>query len=200
MLFDGTIAELVPHGLNDVLIYQLTRPGNVVIETNTVISMEVGGAFTIEHVAPGAHEKDLLADRGMDLLLRRKDDLIDEVRNECDPPLLQIRTPLFQGQLSGSNSICVFRTIVGNMQIGAAYPQTNSVTPIGLLESLTVPAGTYENVIHLRGIAKYLGNTETTNFFVAPGIGIIRSVTETAGDVRTRELFDGTIGGQSVRR
>ena len=175
------------------------------METREVTSVgsEAGAStFTVRTTEGRDETTEDFVDRGDELTLRRMEEKEEEdVCTECEPELLQLRTPLIAGETSISNSICTIRlrqcrsgTFLGS------FPQQNEITPIEQLDSLTVPAGTYQDVIRIRAVAKILDGEEINDLYMAPGIGLIRRDFEFRTTRITRELVDGTIGGQPVRR
>jgi len=200
LLFDGDVVDLVPHGEGDQLIYRVTRSGQSgsSTETRTVVD-QVGVVFFVETREGRKHEEEEFVDRTTELVLRATDDLDDDVETRCEPPLVQLEMPLFAGDEFSTTASCTLRTIPGGVFLGSV-PQSNFVVAEDLVPSLTVPAGTYENVVRLSSRFLFQGGEELNEAWLAPGIGIIRQVQTTDVITITRELTDGTIAGESVRR
>ncbi len=200
LLFDGLIEELIPHEAGDFLSYRVTRSSQSATSTEVRrVVDQVGLIFVVETREGGSIEEEEFVDRGDELVLRATDDLDDNLETRCAPPLVQLISPMFSGEAFSTNSQCTLRTIPGGVFLGSV-PQSNRVVPQDLVPSLTVPAGTYDNVIRLTSTFNFQGGVEVNEFWIVPGIGIIRSVQETDVVTVTRELVEGMIGGQPVGR
>ena len=200
LLFGGTVEELVPHGLGDNLIYRVTWSGQngMTTETRAVVD-QLGAVFVVATREGSKREEEELVDRGDELVLRATDDLDDNVETRCSPSLVQLETPLFAGDEFSTASQCTLRTIPGGVFLGSV-PQSNTVVAEDLVASLSVPAGTYENVVRLTSTFKFQGGVEVNETWLAPGIGIVRQLQVTDIVTITRELTDGAVGGESVKR
>jgi hypothetical protein len=69
-----------------------------------------------------------------------------------------------------------------------------------IVDSLTVPAGTYSQVVHVHGTTDLSGDLETDEIYIAPGVGAILQLSTAGGQITKHELTGGTIGGQPVSR
>jgi hypothetical protein len=207
VLFDGTIAALVPHGNGDQLIYRVTevaRITTVTTETETISERATDGTFSVARTSTDKDERLVYLDGGTFLVLRFIEnlDLDSRVNTTCSPSVRQLETPLRIGQAIESTAICEVRTIQGGRRLGQ-YRQDTAIMPVEILPTATVPAGTYQNVIRLTSEVKFSAGSsgsETHEIWLVPGLGLIRDVLKSYGTTETRELLDGTIGGQSVRR
>jgi len=207
VLFEGPIAALVPHGDGDQLIYRVTEVGRtttVTTETDTISERAGDGTFVVARKSTQKDERQVYVDAGTFLVLRFIEnlDVDSRINTTCSPSVRQLETPLRIGQAIESTAICEVRTIQGGKRLGQ-YRQDTTITPVEILPAATVPAGTYEDVIRLTSVVQFsAGNAggETHDLLIVPGLGIIRDELKSHGTTETRELLDGTIGGQSVRR
>jgi len=203
VLFAGTVSDLVPHAVDDVLVYRVTdSKGKVTTETATTISSEPGGIFMIDdQVLDGEqvthHEQQVYLDTGAEFSLSGSTDFGTEITVECDPALLHLAMPLIAGQALSTVSQCLG---VAGPSIGLTYRRTDQFTPIELLDSLPVPAGTFAPVIHVRGSMIFLRLEEHDEVYLTPGVGVIFQTAMTSkGELLfMRELLHGTIGGQPI--
>lgn len=200
-LFVGTIAELVPHGLGDQLVYRVTDPlGKVTTETTMVLSLDADGSFVLDDkTVNGAqvlnHQMQNYMDTGSQLLVSGGSDLVNGVTTTCAPQLLQLMVPVIAGETFSTTSHCdVFRS---STQIGF-IDRIDTFTPIEVVDSVSVPAGTYTNVLHFTGSISLSGDVETDEIFIAPGVGIVQRLQTATGKTTKKELTGGTIGGLPV--
>ncbi len=205
LLFAGAIAELVPHGLGDQLVYRVTDPqGKVTTETTLVTSADEGGAFVIDDQEVSGqqvrkHEKQSYTDTGSQLLFDGFEELfiIPNTRTTCSPPLLRLKTPLVAGENFSTTVRCNVYFLSSGVYIGYV-DRTDTFTPIELLDSYTVLAGTYRHVVHVHGSTNQSGELESDEIYLAPGIGPILQLATFGTQTTRRELVSGTIGGVPV--
>ncbi len=201
LLFDGTISELAPHGLDDELVYEVTLDdGRVLTETDRVVRVTLDDTFEVETTRDtGVEQRIELLDDGEELSRVEVIDFDDEVRVTCQSPILILFAPLRAGEQSRSSAACEFRSLQGRFL--GQFQETTVVTPLEIVEEVVVPAGTYNNAIRIRFDTTIGSTTETQEILILPGVGILRNEFSTDGEVtKTRELVDGTVGGVPVRR
>jgi hypothetical protein len=197
VLFRGSVAELVPHAVGDRLVYRVTGPGiSPATETLEVVGTASGGVFRVDLRRDAVHEEQEFRDDGDELRHVAVTNLVRRARSACSPELLQLRLPLVAGEALTTASTCEVRSLKG-VYLGR-FTQTTTAVPIGVLASLAVPSGTYGPVIQIHGTGTV--DNESSDYYLAPGVGIIRRVTTSNSGTRLRELIDGTVGGVSVRR
>jgi hypothetical protein len=204
LLFDGTISDLVPHALGDRLVYRVTDPmGRVSTETTLVVT-ETGGAFVVDDLEtveqqPRKHERQSYTDTGSQLFFSGGTDLLRDLRTTCNPPLLRLTMPLIAGETFSTTVRCTVRIASRDIFVGF-IDRIDTFTPIELLDSLTVIAGTYASVVHIHGTTNLSGDLESNEIYLAPGVGAILQLSTAGGQTTRRELIDGTIGGVPVAR
>lgn len=206
-LFSGTIEELAPHGVGDELVYQVTDPlGKVTIETITVISVDGQGGFVIDdQVVSGqqlqSRQQQSYTDTGSQLLFGGFMDLFftPHTTTVCNPPLLRLVTPLVAEQTFSTTVQCDVRFTESGVFIGFVN-RTDTFTPKDVVDSITVAAGTYTNLVHISGSTDQSGQLETDEFYIAPGVGAVLQLQSFSGQIYRHELIDGTIGGVPVAR
>jgi len=199
--FTGTIADLFPHAKGDTLIYRVTEDGEAFEETNEVLDVQSDGAFTVDSRSTDTHQQRQYVDAVQQLALTITDDLREDVRTACRPGSLLLQLPLTVGQSYERFSICEVRTISGGRRLGS-YRQDNRVTLVSVGGELSVPAGTYTNVLHVSLRITFSGGgsgMETHEIDIVPGIGAIRERSLLGTQVIERELVDGTVAGRPVR-
>jgi hypothetical protein len=207
ILFSGTIAELVPHTVGDQLVYQVTDPlGKITIETTNVLSADAQGGFVVDdQVVSGqqlqSHEEQSYTDTGDQLLFNGFMDLffMPHTTTTCSPSLLRLVTPLVAEQTFSTTVRCDVRFTDSGVPIGFVN-RTDTFTPKDVVDSVTVVAGTYTNVVHISGSTDQSGQLETDEFYIAPGIGAVLQLQSFSGQIYRHELIDGTIGGVPVAR
>ncbi|MBI1815362.1 MAG: hypothetical protein HYR72_10320 [Deltaproteobacteria bacterium] len=203
LLFDGTVAEFVPHGVGDQLVYKITDPaGKMTIETTIVTSLDTLGNFVLDDQQLDGqkvvkHETQSYSDAITQLFFVGGSDVLRGLSTTCNPLLLRLRMPLIAQEMFSTVSRCTVRR--DNTPIGF-IDRTDTFTPIEIVDSITVAAGTYTQVVHLGGSTNLNGDMETDEIYFAPGIGAILRL-EKHGTFTTRhELSGGTIGGVPVAR
>ncbi len=208
-LFVGTIEELVPHAVGDQLVYRIIDPDprvHVGTETTLVVSTDAAGGFVLDDQlvrdqVVRRHEQQSYVDTGTQLFFGGTDmvTVAGLVRTTCNPPLLQLMVPVVAGQTFSTHVQCVVRRVSDGLFIGTV-DRTDTFTPIDIVASLTVPAGTYTQLVHIRGTTKQDDQLEIDELYIAPGVGIILQL-QTIGEQTTQhELSGGTIGGLPVTR
>jgi hypothetical protein len=207
-LFTGTVAQLVPHGVGDQLVYRVTDPrGKVSTETTMVTSSDAGGAFVIDYQEVDsrqktlAHELQSYTDTGSQLFFNGFTDLFytPHTRTTCSPPLLRLTTPLVAEQTFSTTVQCDVRFTASGVFIGYVS-RADTFTPKEVVDSLTVPAGTYTQVVHISGTTSQSGELETDEIYIAPGVGAILRLATFSGETYRHELISGTVGGLPVER
>jgi hypothetical protein len=205
LLFDGTIAEFVPHAMGDQLVYKITDPaGKMTIETTIVTSLDALGNFVLDDQRLDGqkvvkHETQSYVDTVTQLFLLGGSDILRGLNTLCNPALLRLRMPVIAQQMFSTTTRCTVRTANSNTIVGF-IDRTDAFTPIEIVDSVTVAAGTYTQVVHLNGSTNLNGDMETDEIYIAPGIGAILQL-ETHGGFTTRhELSGGMIGGVPVAR
>jgi hypothetical protein len=200
LLFAGSVRDLVPHGVGDTFVYQNTSPtGKVTTETVKITSAQPDGTFVVDDQLPTKRQTQTYLDNGTELFLT--EEIIDlmngqpAVRTTCVPALPRLLTPVMAGQEVSTSSKCD-NHIVATGQYAGTFQLLETLTPIEAVDSVSVPAGTYRNVVHIGG-TRSLGN-EIDDFYLAPGVGVIRRVTQTTAGTTTSELTSATVGSQSV--
>ena len=206
LLYDGTISDLTPHDVGDVLVYRVTDPmGNVTTEMTTIPSNDPSsGAFVLDDLQMDgqqvvAHEMQSYTDTGNQLFFNGYTDLLANVRTTCSPPLLRLMSPLIANQTFTTTIRCDVKFADSGVPIGFVN-RTDTFTPIEIVASVSVPAGTYTNVIHLSGSTNQGGEMETDEFYIAPGVGPVLQLQTFTGQTTRHELVDATIGGTSRKR
>ncbi len=198
VLFDGTIAQLSPHDVGDTFVYLVTGPaaGQTATQTITVTSSDANGNLLFDlRRTDNKHETDSYRDTGTQLLFNRSTDLIQQVYTTCSPPILRLQLPLLRRQMFSSASNCITFTVADNVFLGVVAV-SETYTGKDLLDAMTVMAGTFSNVIRLAH-STTLGK-ETDDIYIAPGVGIIRSVNMSGGQTQTLELTSATISGRTI--
>jgi hypothetical protein len=200
LLFAGSVRDLVPHGVGDTFVYQDTSPtGKVTTETVKITSAQPDGTFVVDDQQPTKRQTQTYLDNGTELFLT--EEIIDlmngqpAVRTNCVPALPRLLTPVMAGQEVSTSSKCD-NHIVTTGQYAGTFQLLETLAPIEVVDSLSVPAGTYTNVVHIGG-TRSLGN-EVDDFYLAPGVGVIRRVTQTTAGTATSELTSATVGGQPI--
>jgi hypothetical protein len=206
VLFARTVAELLPHGLGDQLTYRVTDPkGAVSTETFSVISSDAQGEFVIDDLQVDGNQHVLLhvrqayTDTGSMLFSGGSNDLLRNVRTVCNPPLLRVTIPVLAGQTSSTTVQCEIRTITPDVLVGSLR-RTDAFTPLDIVASLSVPAGTYTGVLHIVGTTDLSGEHEADEIYIAPDVGAILQLATLRRQTTTRQLIGGTIGGLPVAR
>lgn len=205
LLFAGTISEFVPHGVGDQLVYRVTDPtGRVTTETTTVTSMDDAGGFVLDDLQKNGqqtikHEMQSYTDTGSQLFFTGYTDTFHNpnTRTVCDPPLLRLTMPLIAGQTFSASVRCQLYLLSSGANIGFV-DRSDSFTPKDIVESVTVPAGTYTNVVHISGTTNQGGEPETDEFYFEPGTGVVLQLQTFGGKTTRHELTGGTIGGVPV--
>ncbi len=218
LLYAGVISDLVPHAVHDQLVYRVTDPLRVVTtETTTATSSGPSGAFVIDDLEVDAHnnvikhETQSYTDTGTQLFFDGFTDQTTNVTTDCHNPLLRLQMPLIAGQtFSTSDPTCIVPGVPNCVTCDLLFSDGSNIgyvqradtfTPIEIISTLTVPAGTFANVIHISGSTNVVGAgpPETDEFYFAIGVGPILDVATTNGtDFTRRELVSGTIGGVPV--
>lgn len=201
-LFGGPIRGLFPHGLGDEFIYRVTRSdGLVFTETRRITADGPDGIFSVDtYEVAKLIRTEVYRDTGAELFEISEVDHVDEVRTVCTPELLQLRTPLIVGVPSQAPSRCDLRSVRGNRFLGQVQ-QITRVVPVAVLPQVELPAGRFEDVVHVRAENTIGSSVEYFELWIAPAIGIIRIEESSFGQVnRTAELIDGVVGGVSLRR
>lgn len=205
LLFAGTIAEFVPHAVGDQLVYRVTDPmGTVTTETTLVTSSDVGGAFVVDDQEVNGqqikkHETQSYTDTGSQLFFGGGTDVLRDLRTACTPPLLRLTTPVVAGQMFSTTVQCEVRIVSRDIFVGFIN-RTDTFTPIDLVDSVTVPAGTYTQVVHISGTTNLSGDLETDEIYIAPGVGVIKQLSIAGGQTTKHELSVARIGGPPVAR
>lgn len=205
MLLASSLQEILPHGDRDHFVYVWQR-----FDQDQV----VGSGIQVEHVsALGSGEFEVLLsedgvgigrtrlrDTGDALLLLREDDLSRGLRLTYDPPLPQLRVPLFSGEQRTSASISLSRLADG--QLIGTFPVEELIT----MRPGPAPHSTIGRFPHsvlvqvVRTMHVPDENTEMhTEITLVPGIGEIKSTGEIAGaPLLRRQLACAIIGGRRV--
>jgi hypothetical protein len=205
ILFAGTIAELVPHAVGDQLVYRVTDPlAKVTTETTNVISEDMQGGFLLDDkVTSGqrleSHQTQSYSDTGSQLFYNGFTDLFftPHTSTTCTPPLLRLTTPLVAGQTFSTTVRCEVRFADSGVFVGFV-DRSDTYTPIDIVESVTVPAGTFTSVVHISGTTNQSGQLETDEIYLAPGVGIVQQLQKFSGQTYRHDLISGTIGGHPV--
>jgi hypothetical protein len=125
--------------------------------------------------------------------------VLRDLRTVCTPFLLRLTIPLIAGQTSSTTVRCDVRIISRDIPVGF-IARTDMFTPVEWVDTLTVPAGTYTQVLHVSGSTNLSGDVENNEIYIAPGIGAILQIATASGQITRRELIGGTIGGEPVAR
>lgn len=205
LLFAGAVAELVPHGVGDKLVYRITDPlSKVTTETTTVISVNMQGGFMVDDKITSGQTLQLrqtqsYTDTGSQLLFNGFTDVffMPATITTCTPPLLRLTSPLIAGQMFFTSVECDVKFADSGVEIGFVN-RTDTFTPKEIVDSVTVPAGTFTSVVHISGTTNQSGALETDEIYVAPGVGPILQLASFSGQVYRHELVSGTIGGHPV--
>lgn len=205
-LFDGTVSQFVPHAMGDRLVYRVTDPlGNVTTDTTLVTSGGTVGPFVVDDREVNAqqqavrHELQTYNDTGLQLFFTSGTDFVRNLKTACSPPLLRLSMPVIAGQTFSTTTRCEVRLVSSNLFVGF-IDRTDTFTPIELVDSLTVPAGTFTQVVHIHGRTNLSGDFETDEIYFAPGVGAILQLQTSGAETTRHELIDGTIGGLPVTR
>jgi hypothetical protein len=204
LLFAGVVSDLLPHAVGDQLVYQVTDPlGVVTTETTTAVSSDPGGTFVIDdqevdaHQQVLKHERQSYTDTGTELLFDSYADEVANVVTTCAPPLLRLVMPLIAGQ-SFSTTIHCSIALPDGTPIGY-LDRTDAFTPIEIVDSVAVLAGTFTHVIHITGSTQVVGTgPEAHEIYFVSGVGPILDLATTGGQTTRSELVSGTIGGVPV--
>jgi hypothetical protein len=205
LIFAGSIVDLLPHGQGDQLIYRVIDPTGKLVgtETTQVLSSDTSGAFVVDdqeidtHQKTVKHEVQSYTDTGSQLLFDSYSDMLNNVRTVCDPPLLRLTTPLIVGQTFSTSVRCDVYLLSNGTKIGFV-DRTDTFTPIERLDSYTVAAGTFSNVVQISGTTNQGGTPERDEIYLAPGVGPILQLQTFTDQTTTYELTGGTIGGVPV--
>jgi hypothetical protein len=207
LLFEGVVSDLVPHAVNDQLVYRVTDPqGGLATETTTAVSSDPGGAFVIDDEEVDSqqqvlkHEVQSYTDTGTELLYHGYTDETDPALVSvitCDPPLLRMVMPLIAGQSFSTTIHCIITTLDGT-PIGYS-DETDVFTPIDIVDSIKVPLGTFTYLVHISGSRQVTGaGLETHEIYFASGVGPVLDLMTIGGQLTRSELVSGTIGGVPV--
>jgi hypothetical protein len=207
LIFTGGIMDLLPHGQGDQLVYRVIDPTGKLVgtETSQVLSSDTSGAFVVDdqeidtHQKVVKHEVQSYTDTGTQLLFYSYSDMLNNVRTVCDPPLLRLTTPLIAGQTFSTSVRCSVYLVSSGIWIGYT-DRTDTFTPVERLDSYTVAAGTFSNVVHISGATNQGGTPESDEIYLAPGVGPILQLQTFTDQTTTYELTDGTVGGVPVGR
>lgn len=206
VLFAGTVAELVPHTVGDQLVYRITDPmGMVTTETLTVISLDAQGVFVVDDLVVDSgqhvlvHATQAYTDTGTMLSSGNSTDLVRNLRTACTPPLLRLMIPVIAGQTLSTTVLCDVRTVSPDIFLGTLN-RTDTFTPTDIVDAVTVPAGTYTDVLHIAGTTEFSGEREADEIFIAPGVGAIVQLATIRRQTTRHELMGGTVGGLPVGR
>jgi len=205
VLFEGVVSDLVPHAVNDQLVYRDTDPlGVVTTETTTVVSSDPGGAFVIDDEEVDnnhqiiTHELQSYTDSGMKLLYDGYTDEVNNAFTTCSPPLRRMVMPLIAGQSFSTTIDCSVYSTLDGTYIGDSN-ETDVFTPIEIVDSIEVAAGTFTHVVHINGSRQVIGAAlETHESYFASGVGPILDLMTIGGQTTRTELESGTIGGVPV--
>ena len=204
-LYTGTISELIPHGVGDILYYKVTDGFNQVANGYAeTASSDPSGFFRVidgfidSQSNRSPSEATTYLDTGTELYLTGSEIFSIGTNLTCTPNLLHLKIPVIAGQTFTTRANCAGGFGGG----GVVVKRTDSFTPIEIRKSYTVPAGTYTNVLHVRGTITQAGfPLEQDDLYIAPGVGVIFQTAFAQNHlVVKRELTDGVIGGQSVKR
>ncbi len=215
LLYAGVVSDLIPHAVNDQLVYRVTDPlGVVTTETTTATSSDPSGAFVIDdlevdtHGGVIKHEIQSYTDTGTQLFFDGFTDQTTNVTTDCHNPLLRMQMPLIAGQTFSTSDPtctaipnCVTCDLVSNGFVFGYVDRSDKFTPVEIVDTLTVAAGTFTHVIHISGTTQVQEDTppETDEVYFAIGVGPILDIATTNGtDFTRRELVSGTIGGVPV--
>ncbi len=215
LLYAGVVSDLVPHAVGDQLVYRVTDPLNVVTtETTTATNSDPSGGFVIDDLEVDAHnnvikhETQSYTDTGTQLFFDGFTDQVTNVTTDCHHPLLRLMMPLIAGQTFSTSDPsctsvpnCVTCDLLFNGQDIGFVDRSDTFTPIEIVSTMTVAAGTFTNVIHISGTTQVVGTggPETDEIYFAVGVGPILDVATTNGtDFTRRELVSGTIGNVPV--
>jgi hypothetical protein len=205
VLYAGVVSDLVPHAVNDQLVYRVTSPDMVTTETSTAVSSGPGGEFVIDDEEVDSqqevlkHQLQSYTDTGTELLYSGYTDdtepaLVNVVT--CTPPLLRLVMPLIAGQ---SFSTTIHCSVTTNGTPTGYVDETDVFTPIDIVDSIEVAAGTFTHVVHISGSRQITGAAlETHEIYFASGVGPILDLMTIGGQTTRSELESGTIGGVPV--
>jgi hypothetical protein len=205
VLYAGVVSDLVPHAVNDQLVYRVTSPDMVTTETSTAVSSGPGGEFVIDDEEVDSqqevlkHQLQSYTDTGTQLLYSGYTDdtepaLVNVVT--CSPPLLRLVMPLIAGQ---SFSTTIHCSVTTNGIPTGYVDETDVFTPIDIVDSIEVAAGTFTNVVHINASRQITGAAlETHEIYFASGVGPILDLVTVGGQTTRSELESGTIGGVPV--
>ena len=207
-LYSGTIAGLVPHAVGDQLMYRVTDPlSKVTTETTNVASNDSQGGFLVDdQITSGqqlqSQQTQSYTDTGSQLLFNGFTQLSSnppapQTRTTCTPSLLRLTTPLVAEQTFSTTVECDVFFVSNGMKIGFVN-RTDTFTPKDVVDSVTVPAGTFTSVVHISGSTNQSGQLETDEIYLAPGVGVILQLATFSDQVYRHELISGTIGGHPV--
>lgn len=206
VLFAGTVAELVPHAVGDQLVYRVTDPmGAVTTETLTVISLDAQGVFVVDDLVVDSGQRVLLhvtqayTDTGTMLFSGNSTDLLRNLRTACSRPLLRLMIPVLAGQTLSTTVLCDVRTVNPDVLLGTLN-RTDTFTPMDIVDTVTVPAGTYTDVLYIAGTTELSGEREADEIYIVPGVGAIVQLSTIRRQTTRHELIGGTIGGLPVAR
>ncbi len=206
LLYAGVVSDLIPHAVGDQLVYRVTYPAGsqppITTETTTATSSDPSGAFVIDDLEVDAHsniikhETQSYTDTGTQLFFQGFTDQTTNVITDCSPPLLRMVMPLIAGQAFSTTIDC---TLSLNGSPFATVHRTDAFTPVEIVDSLTVPVGTFLHVIHISGSTDVEGaGHEMDEIYFAVGVGPVLDLATTGGQLTRRELVSGTIGGVPV--
>ena len=207
LLYAGVVSDLLPHAVGDQLIYRVTDPlGAVTTETTTATSSNASGAFVIDdqevddHDQLIKHEQQSYTDTQTQLLFNGFTDASTRVvvTTTCTPPLLRMVMPLIAGQMFSTDDVTCNLSLSDGTPLGFVN-RTDTFTPVEIVDSLSVAAGTFAHVIHISGTTQVTGaGLESDEIYFAIGVGPILDLATTGGQVTRTELAGGVIGGVPV--
>ena len=120
-------------------------------------------------------------------------DFVDPTGNETDiyepPVVLAPADMVVGGSVSGAGTVFLFHSVDGNSTV----PYSSTSVVIGVESSVTVPAGTFADVVHVQTTINYeetIGTfSRSVDSWLASGVGVIRETTnDSEGFMQTLEL------------
>ena len=200
LLFAGAPSDLVPHGVGDKFIYRMTGPtGTPTTETAEITAVNQDGSFVVKDQQVINLQTQTYQDTGTGVFLLLE--ILDPqngqhlIKTTCTPTLTRLVVPLIAGQKVSTRSVCSNYDVASGAFIGN-FNLVETFLPVDVVPSVSVPAGTFDDVVHIE-LKRSLGN-ETDEIYFAPGIGLIRRVIQTGAGTTNVELTSATVGGRTI--
>ena len=165
---------------------------NYVAETRTVTGSTTFNGVEVKVVQDNVGNQHYYTNDASGILFHGAD-FVDPTGNETDiyepPVVLAPADMVVGGSVSGAGTVFLFHSVDGNSTV----PYSSTSVVIGVESSVTVPAGTFADVVHVQTTINYeetIGTfSRSVDSWLASGVGVIRETTnDSEGFMQTLEL------------